>query len=88
MTVNNNKIFHSNENYSVRVNDGTTGYDVINDNSNVTEFESESLPECIFAAENLNAVLVHRTFEWVSKRARDQAAKDSGLRMASVTELQ
>jgi hypothetical protein len=82
------KIFHSNDNYSVVVNDDVTGYNVVNDNSGVTEFDAESLPECIFAAENLNVVLVHRTYEWVAKRAQDQAIKDSGLRMATVSELQ
>ena len=87
MTDSAGKIFHSNENYSVRVNEDVTGYDVINDNSQVTEFTSESLPECIFAAENLNVVLVHRTFEWVGKRAQEQAIKESGIQVASVTEL-
>jgi hypothetical protein len=82
------KIFHSNDNYSIVVNDDATGYDVVNDNSGVVEFNAESLPECIFAAENLNVVLVHRTYEWVAKRAQDQAIKDSGLKMATVTGIQ
>ena len=74
------KIFHSNENYTIVVNDEVTGYQVINNNSGVVEFEAESLPECIFAAENLNVVLVHRTYEWVAKRAREQAGERAGLR--------
>lgn len=73
------KIFHSNENYSVMVNDDCTAYLVTNDHSTVVEFESNSLPECIFAAENLNVVIVHRTFEWVAKRAQDQAIADAGI---------
>lgn len=75
------KIFHSNDNYSVRCNEDLTGYDVINDNSGVVEFAAESLPECIFAAENLNVVLVHRTYEWVAKSAREKAAKEAGLKL-------
>lgn len=83
------KIFHSNENYSVVVNDDVTAYLVRNDHSTVIEFESNSLPECIFAAENLNVVLVHRTFEWVAKRAQDQAIEESGIqRIAPVTSIQ
>jgi len=83
------KIFHSNDNYSVRCNDDLTGYDVINDNSGVVEFTAESLPECIFAAENLNVVLVHRTYEWVAKSAREKAAKEAGIAMrGSVKALQ
>lgn len=82
------KIFHSNENYSVRCNADITGYDVINDNSGVSEFQSESLPECIFAAENLNVVLVHRTYEWIGKRAREKSIQEAGIQVASVSELQ
>jgi hypothetical protein len=88
MTNSAGKIFHSNDNYSVIVNDEATEYNVVNDNSGITEFHSESLPECIFAAENLNVVLVHRTYEWVAKRARDQAVKESGIKVVNpVTEL-
>jgi hypothetical protein len=79
MTDASGKIFHSNDNYSVVVNEAGDGYNVLNDNSDVIEFKSESLPECIFAAENLDVVLVHRTYEWVKKRARDQAVKDAGI---------
>lgn len=80
------KIFHSNDNYSIVVNDDVTGYNVVNDNSGVVEFQSESLPECIFAAENLNVVLVHRTYEWVAKRAREQAGDRAGLATVSSIE--
>lgn len=73
------KIFHSNENYEVRVNEDMTAYDVINSNSGVTEHTSESLPECLFTAENLNVVIVHRTYEWVAKRAQEQAGERAGL---------
>ena len=83
-----NKIFHSNDNYSVIVNEEGTGYQVVNDHSGVVEFEEASLPECIFAAENLNVVLVHRTYEWVSKRARDRAIQEQGIQVASVTDIQ
>jgi len=80
MTANSaGKIFHSNENYEVIVNEEVTEYLVKNSNSGVIEFQAPSLPECIFAAENLNVVLTHRTFEWVAKRAQEQAAKDIGL---------
>ncbi len=79
MTSSAGKIFHSNDNYSVAVNGDVTGYTVTNDDSGVVEFEAESLPECIFAAENLNSVLVHRTYEWVAKRATTQAGERAGL---------
>lgn len=85
MTNSAGKIFHSNDNYSIVVNDDMTAYHVVNDASGVVEFTSESLPECIFAAENLNVVLVHRTYEWVAKRAREQSGDRAGL--ASVTDL-
>lgn len=80
------KIYHSNENYSITVNEAGTAYNVTNDHSGVIEFESESLPECIFAAENLNVVLVHRTYEWIRKRAKEQAGERAGL--ATVSKLQ
>jgi len=73
----NNVSCYENSHYSVRVNDEGKGYSVINKTYNVTEFEAISLPECIFAAENLNVVLVHKTYEWVNKRAEAQAAEDS-----------
>jgi len=73
------KIFHSNENYCVVVNPAGDGYDVINDNSHVTEFQSESLPECIFAAENLNVVLVHNTWEWIARNAVKRDAVELGI---------
>lgn len=73
------KIFHSNDNYSVVVNEDATGYEVRNDASMVVEFKCESLPEAIFGAENMNVVLTHRTYEWVGKRAQEQAIKESGI---------
>ena len=73
------KIFHSNENYTVLVNDDVNGYNVVNDHSGVIEFDSESLPECIFAAENLNVVLVHRTYEWIAKNAVKRNAAELGI---------
>lgn len=79
MTNSAGKVFHSNENYAVVVNAACDAYDVINDTSHVVEFSAPSLPECIFAAENLNVVLTHRTFEWVAKRAQDQAVKEAGI---------
>ena len=78
------KIFHSNENYEVRVNADTTAYDVINSFSGVVEFNTESLPEAIFAAENMNSVLVYRTYEWIAK----SAAKKDAPSLAAVTDLQ
>jgi len=83
------KIFHSNDNYTVTVNAAGDAYDVTNDNSNVVEFTSNSLPECMFAAENLNVVIVHRTFEWVGKRAQEKAIADSGIQtgLASVSDF-
>ena len=81
------KLFHGNDNYEVVVNAEGDGYDVVNSNSGIIEFKSESLPECIFAAENLNVVLVHRTFEWVGKRAQEKAIADSGISIASVHEI-
>ena len=88
MTSSAGKIFHSNDNYSVVVNDDVTAYKVINDNSGVVEFEAESLPECIFAAENLNVVLVHQTYEWVAKRATAQAGERAGLHTVMPTKVQ
>ena len=82
------KIFHSNDNYTVYCNADGDGYDVRNDYSEVIEFKSESLPECIFAAENLNVVLVHRTFDWISKRAADRAAQEAMPELAEVTTIQ
>ena len=78
------KIFHSNDNYEVQCAQnadarGGLDYVVINTNSGVCEFESESLPECIFAAENLNVVLVHRTYEWIAKNAIKREAANIGL---------
>jgi hypothetical protein len=87
MSDSSGKIFHSNDNYTVVVNEDGDGYDVVNDNSGVIEFSEASLPECIFAAENLNVVLVHRTFEWVGKRARDRAIQESGIAMATVSDI-
>ena len=82
------KIFHSNDNYTVAVNEECTAYEVINDNSGVVELIAESLPEAIFGAENLNVVLVHRTFEWVGKRAQEKAIAEAGIQtLSSVTPL-
>lgn len=72
-------IFHSNDNYTVQGNEDSTEYNVVNSFSGIVEFNAPSLPECIFAAENLNVVLVHRTYEWVGKRAQEQAAKEAGI---------
>lgn len=79
MTSSAGKIFHSNENYSVVVNPDVTSYLVVNDNSGVVEFESESLPECIFAAENLNVVLVHESWKWIGKNAVKREAAELGI---------
>ena len=80
------KIVHENENYAVCINADGDGYEVVNTSYNVTEFDAISLPECIFAAENLNVVLTHKTYEWIAKRAdsdvaqeRRSAAKFTGL---------
>lgn len=82
------KIFHGNDNYTVTVNADGTAYDVTNDNSGVVELTAESLPEAIFGAENLNVVLVHRTYEWVGKRAQEKAIADAGIQtLSSVTPL-
>lgn len=85
MTDSSGKIFHSNDNYTVVVNQEGDAYNVVNDHSGIVEFSSASLPECIFAAENLNVVIVHRTYEWVAKRAREKAGERAGL--AEVTTL-
>jgi hypothetical protein len=70
------RVVHDNENYAVAVTGSGTGYEVVNKNYNVTEFESISLPECIFAAENLNVVITHETWKWVAKTADSQAEQD------------
>lgn len=92
MTTDNNNAnaeCHTNDNYIVRVNGDGDGYVVVNSTTNVIEFRSESLPEAIFAAENLNVVLVHNTYEWVAKRAREKAAQDAGIQsIAPVSSLQ
>lgn len=76
---------HTNDCYYVMINTEADGYGVINRQTGVCEFESISLPECIFAAENLNVVLVYKTYEWIGKRAaeqdlidRDKAAESKG----------
>lgn len=82
------KIFHSNENYSVVVNDDVTGYNLINDNSGVVEHTCDALPDAIFTAENFNVVLVHRTYEWVNKRAAEKHAAEMGATLAPVSSIQ
>jgi len=67
---------HENENYAVAVNSAGDGYEVVNKNHNIVEFEAISLPECIFAAENLNVVITHATWKWVAKSADAQAEQD------------
>lgn len=78
MDMDNNTV-HNNENYWVVINDEGDGYGVVNRETGVTEFEAQSLPECIFAAENLNVVLVFKTYAWVGKRAMDREAEDRKL---------
>jgi hypothetical protein len=75
-TVVNENIVHSNDNYCVLINDEGTGYGVMNTPTGVIEFEAISMPECIFAAENLNVVIVYKTYEWVGKRAERQKRED------------
>lgn len=70
---------HANENYHVRINDDGSGYEVINDQTGVAEFTADQLPECIFAAENLNVVLEFKTYEWIRKAAQKKSAAELGL---------
>lgn len=77
-TVLEENMVYDNENYTILINNEGTGYGVMNVPTGVIEFEAISLPECMFAAENLNVVLVHKTYEWVGKRAREQTAKEAG----------
>ena len=75
---------HINENYGVYVNEASDGYMVTNLTTKIVEFEAISLPECMFAAENLNVVIVHKTYEWVGKRARAQADEETGASPLSI----
>lgn len=75
-------IVHENDNYRVVLNDDGDGYGVVNIETGVCEFEAISLPECMFAAENLNVVLVHKTYEWVGKRALEKIAEERKLEAA------
>ena len=75
-TITDESTVHSNTHYRVIVNDEGTGYRVINIATGVTEAESINLPECIFAAENLDAVLTFKTYEWVARRAEKQQEAD------------
>lgn len=69
---------HTNQHYEVRV--GINGgYEVVNLETAVIEEETKNLPDAMFAAENMNAVLVHKTYEWIGKRARERAAEEIGL---------
>ena len=73
---------HENQHYKVVVGDPVDGagvYDVVNLETNVIEESTNNLPDALFAAENLNAVLVHKTYEWIGKRARERAAQEIGL---------
>lgn len=83
-----NVAVHSNENYAVSVNEAGDGYEVVNTTHNVVEFAAISLPECIFAAENLNVVITHATWKWVAHSAdqraeqdRKEAAQSAGLKL-------
>lgn len=67
---------HTNNNYEIVVNTTADGYNVVNRITSVVEVQSTSLPECIFAAENLNVILVHRTYEWVAKQAAERMAAE------------
>lgn len=86
-TVINENIVYENDNYMVLINDGGTGYGVMNLPHGVVEFEAKALPECIFAAENLNVVLVHKTYTWIGKQAQEKADKEADLVLASVSQL-
>ena len=68
---------HTNQHYEVRV--GASGYEVVNLETAVIEETTKNLPDALFAAENMNAVLVHKTYEWIGKRARERAAEEIGL---------
>lgn len=73
---------YTNDNYEVHVNSDGNGYDVVNIQTGIVEYENQQLPDCIFAAESMNSVLVHRTYEWIAKQARRKAAEESGIRLA------
>ena len=68
-----NSPVHENVNYKVVVNEANDGYEVINRVTNVLEFKAISMPECMFAAENLNVVIIHRTYEWIGKHEQKKA---------------
>lgn len=84
-------VMHENENYRVLVSDelelvfyGNTylgGYEVINKKSEVTEFMSTSLPEALYNAEQLNAALTSKAWEWRNeeKVASKKRAEDNPL---------
>lgn len=75
-----NNPVHENSNYKVVVNEAGDGYEVINLVTDVMEFKAISMPECMFAAENLNVVIIHRTYEWIGQHEQkkaDERAKES-----------
>lgn len=67
---------HENENYIVRVSAEGIAYEVMNKITGVIEFDSRNLPECIFASENMNVVITHKTYEWIAKKADDQKREE------------
>ncbi len=82
-------IVYDNDNYVVIINDDGDGYGVMNERTGVVEFEAIALPECIFAAENLNVVLIFETYKWIGKQAQAKADKEEAevSKLATVTEL-
>lgn len=85
MTDHADVFFHTNDSYEVILNPEGDGYQLRNNSSKVIEFESQQLPECIFAAENLAAILRHRTWEYIAQQAQEESASKAGL--AAVSDL-
>jgi hypothetical protein len=47
-------MLHSNKNYTVQVNEDTTGYDIRNKSTHVVEYETTMLPDAMKIADMLN----------------------------------
>lgn len=82
-----NDSLYENKNYFVRVNSSGDGYDVVNKETKVVEFTSTQFPECIFASENLNVVLVYKTYEWIQKNAEEKEKSPEAVTSDNVVPL-
>ena len=61
-------VLHENENYIVQVSDDKTGYVLTNKHTDVVETVEKMLPHAISLAEQNNAYLVCRTWQWIGKQ--------------------